>query len=363
MDLANIKSWLRLSKLELTPRRAASLIEHFGSPEAVFAAKESELRSVEGLTGRSLEKLLSPEPADLDKSVEVLEKNNIRLIPFTDKDYPSNLLQIIDPPVVIFVRGEIKESDKFAVAIVGSRRASIYGKSMAEKIARDLTNHGLTIISGGARGVDAAAHKGALSTGGRTIAVLGCGIDVCYPKEYKELYNRIAENGAVISEFPPGTSPEGWRFPARNRIISGLSLGVLVVQAPVDSGALITARYAQEQGREIFVLPGNVDDIRNQGCHELIRDGATLIESAEHILEDLGIHAEDVPKPQLAFEFESLNDEERKLVEALSLQPKHVDQIILETKIPAPQAIGTLTMLEMKGLVKRVPGNSYVRAL
>lgn len=356
-------SWLRLSKLELAPRRAAGLVEHFGSPEAIFSAKESELRKVEGLTGRSLEKLLSPEPPDLDKSVDILEKNNIRLIPFTDKDYPANLLQIIDPPAVIFVRGEIKESDKFSVAIVGSRRASIYGKSMAEKIAKDLTNRGLAVVSGGARGIDAAAHKGALNTSGRTVAVLGCGIDVCYPSEHKELYNRIAENGAVISEFPPGTSPEGWRFPARNRIISGISLGLLVVQAPTDSGALITARYAQEQGREIFVLPGNVDDIRNQGCHALIRDGATLVESAEHILEDLGIHTEDVPKPQLTFEFESLTDEERKLVEILSLQPKHVDQIIQETKIPAPQATGTLTMLEMKGIVKRVPGNAYVRAL
>jgi DNA processing protein len=162
MDIVTLKSWLRLCKLELAPRRAASLIEHFGSPEAIFSAKESELRQVEGLTGRSLEKLLLPEPPDLDKSVDILEKNNIRLIPFTDRGYPANLLQIIDYPIVIFVRGEIRESDKFSVAMVGSRRASIYGKSMAEKIAKDIAKRGLSVISGGARGIDAAAHRGAL---------------------------------------------------------------------------------------------------------------------------------------------------------------------------------------------------------
>ncbi|MEN6371120.1 MAG: DNA-processing protein DprA [Armatimonadota bacterium] len=363
MDRTDIRSWLRLSKLELAPRRATALVERFGSPEAVFSATETELRSVEGLTGRSLEKLLSPEPSDLDRSLDTLQEKNIRLISFQDKDYPANLQQIIDPPVVLFVRGELKEPDKFAIAIVGSRRASIYGRSMAERIAKDLSNRGLTVISGGARGIDAMAHKGSLAAGGRTVAVLGCGIDICYPTEHKELFDRVAENGAVVSEFSPGTPPEGWRFPARNRIISGLSIGLLVIQAPASSGALITARYAQEQGRDIFVLPGNVDDVRNQGCHALIRDGATLVESADQIMEDLGIQAEDNIKPQLTFEFESLTDEERKLVETLSLQAKHVDQIIQEAKLPAPQVIGMLTMLEMKGIVKRVPGNAYVRAL
>jgi DNA processing protein len=358
-----MKGWLRLSKLELAPRRAASLIDKFGSPEAVFSATEAELRSVEGLTGRSLEKLLAAEPADLDKSLDILEKKNIQMITFQDKDYPANLLQTIDPPIVLFTRGELKEADKFSVAIVGSRKASVYGKSMAERIAKDLSNRGLSIISGGARGVDAAAHRGALSAGGRTVAVLGCGIDICYPGEHKDLFDRIAENGAVVSEYSPGTPPEGWRFPARNRIISGISLGVLVVQAPLNSGSLITARYAQEQGKDIFVLPGNVDDLRNQGGHALIRDGATLVESADQILEDLGIQIEETPRPQLTFAFESLTEEERKLVELLSLQPKHMDQIILESKLSTSQVTGMMTMLEMKGIVKRVPGNAYVRAL
>jgi DNA processing protein len=363
MELAEQRSWLRLSKLELVPRKAADLLERFRSPEAVFAAGEAELREVEGLTDRAIERVLGPEPADLDDDLAVLREMGVRLLTLRDEDYPANLRQVYDPPVVLYVRGELHEADRFSIAIVGSRRASIYGKTMAERIAKDLANRGLTIVSGGARGVDASAHKGALSTGGRTIAVLGCGIDVCYPTEHKELFNRVAESGALISEFPPGTVPEGWRFPTRNRIISGLALGALVVQAPSDSGALITARFAAEQGRDVFVLPGNVDDIRNEGSHELIRDGAVLIASAEHILGALGIGADDQQKRQLAFAFDSLTADERRLVEILSLQPKHVDQVIQESEMPAPQVTGTLTLLEMKGIIKRVPGNAYVRSL
>jgi DNA processing protein len=358
-----LRSWLRLNRLELAPRKAADLVERFGSPEAVFAAREADLRSVEGLTGRSIEKLLGPEPPDLDQDLAALEEKGVRLLTFRDEDYPANLRQIYDPPVVLYVWGELRESDRFSVAIVGSRRASIYGKSMAERIAGSLANRGLSIVSGGARGVDAAAHKGALSAGGRTIAVLGCGIDVPYPREHKELFGEIAKTGAVISEFPPGTMPEGWRFPTRNRIISGFALGVFVVQAPSDSGALITARFAAEQGKGVYALPGNVDDIRNEGCHALIRDGAVLVESADQILQELGILSEEREKPQLSLALDSLTDEERKLVELLSLQPKHVDQVIQESELPAPKVAGLLTILEMKGIIKRVPGNAYVRAL
>ncbi len=364
MDQLELRSWFRLSKLEIAPRKAADLVEIFGSPQAVFSAGEAELRSVEGLTGRTIEKLLSPEPPNLDQELAELHEKDIQFITIQSEDYPANLKQIYDPPVVLYVRGEIRESDRFAVAIVGSRRASIYGKSMAEKIARDLASRGLCIVSGGARGIDAAAHKGTLAAGGRTVAVLGCGIDVPYPAEHKELFQQISETCAVVSEFPPGTKPEGWRFPARNRIISGLSIGVLVIQAPVDSGALITSEYAAEQGRSIFALPGNVDDIRNEGSHALIRDGAILIENADQILQELGVFSDvEENRPQLSLPLDSLTDVERKLVELLSLQPKHVDQVIQESGLPAPTVTGTLTMLEMKGIIKRVPGNAYVRAL
>jgi DNA processing protein len=352
-----------LSKLELSPRKAADLVDRFGSPEAVFAASESELRSVEGLTAKAIEKLLGPEPVNLARDLDALEGTDISLLTLRDPEYPANLKQIHDPPIVLYVRGDVRESDRFFVGIVGSRRASIYGKSMTERIAKDLSNRGICVVSGGARGIDASAHNGALAAGGRTIAVLGCGIDVAYPSEHKQLFSQIAESGAVVSEFPPGTRPEAWRFPARNRIISGLSLGTLVVQAPTDSGALITAKFAAEQGRDVFALPGNVDDIRNEGSHALIRDGAVLVTSAEHVLEFLGVTGSEQTRPQLTFSFDSLTAEERLLVELLSLQPKHVDDIIQESNLPSPTVISTMTMLEMKGIVKRVPGNAYVRAL
>lgn len=363
MELPELRSWFRLSKLELAPRKAADLVERFGSPEGIFTASETELRNIEGLTPRAIEKLISPEPAKLDEEFTSLQESGISMLTLQDEDYPSNLKQIHDPPIVLYVRGELRESDRFSVAIVGSRRASIYGKSMAEKIAKDLCNHGITITSGGARGIDAAAHKGALSVGGRTIAVLGCGIDVDYPSEHKVLFNQIAETCAVISEFPPGTRPEGWRFPARNRIVSGISMGVLVIQAPTNSGALITARYAAEQGKDVYAIPGNVDDIRNEGCHALIRDGAVLVTSSDDVLQEIGVSPGAPQKSQLSLAFDSLDPEERKLVELLSLQPKHVDQIINDSGFPSPKVIGMLTMLEMKGVIKRVPGNSYVRAL
>jgi DNA processing protein len=254
------------------------------------------------------------------------------------------------------------DTDRFSIAIVGSRSASIYGKSVSERLARDLANRGLTVISGGARGVDTAAHRGVLALGGRTVAVLGCGVDVAYPPENKTLYEDIVNGGgAVISEFPLRTTPEPWRFPTRNRIISGMSLGTVVVESPEESGALITATCACEQGREVFAVPGNVDSPRNRGCHRLIKEGAKLVETADDILDELGIeHAE---QPQLPFVCDGLTCAEKKLVDLLSLQPKHMDQIITESGLPAHEVAGHLTLLEMRGLVKRVPGNAYVRSI
>lgn len=363
MDIPEIRGWFRLSKLDIPARKSLNLVDHFGTPEAVFQASESQLRAVEGVTDGIVARVLAPQPDGLDKAFDSLLESDICMLTVRDEDYPPNLRQIHDPPIVLYVRGELRESDRFSVAIVGSRRASIYGKSMCERISKDLVNRGLCIVSGGARGVDASAHKGALDAGGRTVAVLGCGIDVAYPAEHKELFARVARSGAVVSEFPPGTNPEGWRFPSRNRIISGLATALLVIQAPSDSGALITARFAAEHGKDIFALPGNVDDIRNQGCHALIRDGAGLVTCAEDITNALGMRAEENRQPQLALGFEQLTGVERALVELLSLQPKHVDQIIKESSTPAQTVTGTLTILEMKGLVKRVPGNAYVRAL
>ena len=364
MDERETRSWLRLSRLELSPAAAAALIERFGGPEGIFQASRSELDSVERLTEKGRDKVLGPVPAAIDRDLQLIDEMGVTLVPLTSDDYPASLKQIYDPPILLHVRGSIIESDKLAVAIVGSRRASVYGRSVAEKIARDLAARGLTIVSGGARGIDTAAHKGALAAGGRTITFLGCGIDVCYPAENKKMFEVIAETGAVVAEFPFGSVPEPWRFPPRNRLISGMSLGVLVCQSPATSGALITAGYAAEQGRDVYAVPGNVDSELNAGCHDLIKDGARLVETAADILEELGlVDSKEDSLRQMALPIESLQGHERKIASLLSLEPMQVDEIIEQCGLPAPMVSGTLTILEMKNVVKRVPGNAYVRAL
>lgn len=359
-----LRAWLRLSRLELTPRAAGALIERFGGPEAVFGASESDLQQVEQLTEKGRAKVLGPVPASIERDLHLLETKRITVIPINSKDYPASLKQIYDPPLLLYVRGSIVESDKLAVAIVGSRKASVYGKSVAEKIARELAGRGLTMVSGGARGIDTAAHRGALSAEGRTIAVLGCGVDITYPAENGKLFDTISAHGAVVSEFPLGSSPEPWRFPPRNRLISGLSISLLVCQCPLRSGALITADYALQQGKDIYAVPGNVDDERNSGCHRLIKDGAKLIDGADDILEELGIEkkSEDA-QSQLALPIASMSDQERDIISLLSLEPMQMDEIIEKSALSAPMVSGTLTVLEMKNLVRRVPGNAYVRAL
>ena len=265
---------------------------------------------------------------------------------------------------MLYIRGELLESDKLAVAIVGSRRATVYGRSVAGKLATDLAGRGLTIVSGGARGVDTAAHKGAVAAGGRTVAFLGCGIDVNYPAENKSLFESIAECGAVLSEFPFGATPEPWRFPPRNRLISGMSLAVVICQSPEASGALITAGYAAEQGKDVYAVPGNVDDERNRGSHKLIRDGARLVQNAQDIMEELGMQAEpEQGTHQLVLPVESLTEQQRLIVSLLSLDPMPVDDIIERSGLTSPMVSGTLTILEMKNIVRRVPGNAYVRTL
>jgi len=362
MDEQELRLWLRLSRLELTARAGGALIERFGGPAAVFDASESELDSVETLTENGKEKVLGPVPAAIDRDIGLIQERGITLLPVTSPDYPACLKQIYDPPVALYVRGRLLESDKLSIAIVGSRRANAYGKAIADRIAQDLAARGLAIVSGGARGIDTAAHKGALSAGGRTIAFLGCGIDINYPTENKPLFDAIAESGAVVSEFPLGSTPEPWRFPPRNRLISGLSLGVLVCQSPEASGALITASYAAEQGKDVYAVPGNVDIEINRGCHKLIKDGAKLVEDATDILSELGLDGSEEPR-QFELPMESLTDVERAIVEMLSLDPTPVDMMIERTGLAPHIVSGTLTMLEMRNLIRRVPGNAYVRAV
>jgi len=359
--LSEIENWIRLAKLEL-PKRAVALVDHFGSPDEVFRASVQELAGVEGMSIKAAERFRAMASEPVDQELEAVEKLNAKVVTYRDPDYPANLRQIYDPPAVLFVRGEIREEDRFALAIVGTRTPSEYGRSMAMKIGRDLAKRGLCIVSGAARGIDTCAHNAALEGGGRTIAVLGCGLDVPYPYENRGLLNKIAENGAAISEFVPGTKPDAWRFPVRNRLVSGLSLGVLVVESRVDGGAMITATLAAEQGRDVWAVPGPTDHSTSEGPHNLIKDGAKLVERAEDILADLGIEVESA-RPERPSIPSNLTPEQMTVIQALNLHPKHVDEIIAECKLTPAVANSTLTLLEMLGLIRRVPGNAYVRAV
>ena len=359
--MSDIENWIRLAKLE-SPRKATALAYHFGGPGEVFHAKAEELACVDGITRGMIERIRTLASEPVDREIKALDELGAKIVTQHDSDYPQNLRQIYDPPVILFVRGELKEEDRFAVAIVGTRRPSQYGRSMALKLGRDLANEGLCVVSGGARGIDTIAHRGALEGGGRTIAVLGCGLDVSYPPENMKLFDEISEKGAVITEFVPGTKPDAWRFPVRNRLVSGLALGVLVVESLITGGAMITATLAGEQGRDIWAVPGSADAPVSEGPHRLIKDGAKLVERVEDILEELGIQIEsDRPvRPKMP---DNLTPEQKAIIEVLSLHPKHVDEIIGECKLTPAVANSTLTLLEMQGLVRRVPGNAYVRAV
>ncbi|MCW3062173.1 MAG: hypothetical protein JWQ02_3994 [Capsulimonas sp.] len=364
-------AWLRLNALEFAPKRVHTLLERFGgSPETAFSEPDSTWRdALPDLTAKQLDRLRKIRDQDFSKELAFLERSGGRAVAFTDPDYPTNLKPLPDAPPVLIVRGSFVSEDKFSVAIVGSRRASSYGLSLARRFAAELADRGLTIVSGGARGVDTQAHLGALDAKGRTIAYLGCGADINYPSENRTLFdNIVASGGAVASEFPLGTRPEPWRFPARNRLISGTALGVLVIESPLDSGSLITAREAGDQGRDVFAIPGPIDTGRSAGCHKLIQDGAKLVQSVDDILEELGVltlRSPDGPTNLISGAPipTNLPPEQRRVLELLTLQPRNVDSMIVESKMTAPQVSSILTLLEMRGLARRVPGNAFVRVL
>ncbi|HLV81501.1 MAG TPA: DNA-processing protein DprA [Chthonomonadaceae bacterium] len=257
-----LRAWLRLANTPLSPRFLAALLTHFDNdPQAVLAADDLALEQTPGFQARYLPRLRDPAYLASDRQVAWIERQEVRLLVQGQPDYPRLLKEIADPPALLFVQGTLTPEDRLSVGMVGSRHATPYGRATAERLARELAGHGLTVISGGAIGIDAAAHRGALSAGGRTLAVLGCGLDVDYPRENRNLFAQIASQGALISEYPPGAQPESWRFPLRNRVISGLSLGILVVEASRQSGALITAGFAAEHGRPILAVPGNIDRV------------------------------------------------------------------------------------------------------
>jgi DNA processing protein len=358
------RAWLALNAAELPPRTTLDLLHHFDSPEAVTSASPAALSAAVRLTPSEVARLVEVRDRDYQPVVKQMAELGARLVTIRDREYPANLRQIYDPPPVLFVRGGLRAEDERCVAIVGTRRATPYGRLVSETLGRDLAARGITVVSGMAVGADAAAHRGALSAGGRTIGVLACGIDVPYPRDTMELREQAVRSGAVVSELPLGTPARAQRFAARNRLISGLALGVVVTEAPEKSGALITAGLAANQGRQVFAVPGSVNSELSRGTHALLRDGARLVESVEDILDELdlpAVAAAEEPAAQVEEADLGLTGDERSLLDALTLQQKHVDAILDQCRLPSSRASAGLLMLELKGLVRRLPGNMFMR--
>jgi DNA processing protein len=351
--------WVALSQVaHMGPVRVRRMFEHFGSLETAWGASSAHLGAV--LDARSLQSVENARRVtDPEALLRHIEGRGMRVVAAIDPDYPELLSHISAGPPVLYVRGTLEASDRDAVAIVGTRRASAYGRDAALEIGRDLGAAGVTVVSGLARGVDGAAHQGALEGGGRTIAVLASGVDVIYPSEHRRLAERIIESGALVSDYPPGAKPDAVNFPARNRIISGLSRGTLVIEAPERSGALITVDFAADQGREVFVVPGNVFSPASKGSNRLLRDGARAVMSADDILEDLGFGNRPAPAPEQ--EALPATDEERRILSLITQRPAHIDEIVAAANIPAPEGAALLTMLELKGMVRNTGAQHYVR--
>jgi len=290
--------------------------------------------------------------------MEKLEKLDAKVLTVHDEEYPARLREIHDYPPLLYVRGKILPQDEFAVAVIGTRKATAYGRQVTEEITGDLARSSITIVSGLARGIDSIAHRSALEAGGRTIAIFGSGIDVIYPYENRELAKRIMENGALISEYPLGTSPRAEHFPIRNRIISGLSLGVLVTEAGDDSGALITVQTALDQNREVFAVPGSIMSPSSKGTNNIIQQGAKLVGDYKDILEELNLKS--VAVHQEVKEVIPASDTEALILSKLSTEPVHVDKICRETNLPIATLTSALSMMELKGMVKQVSGMNYV---
>jgi DNA processing protein len=358
---------LRLSMVSgVGPRIRRALLERFGSCRAVLAAAASQLHEVEGVGPKLVRSITSAhQEIQAEEEIALCREHQITILTERDEAYPRGLREIYDPPGVLFVRGQIKPQDALAIGVVGTRHASPYGLRQAERLAGSLARAGLTIVSGLARGIDAAAHRGALEAGGRTIAVLASGVENIYPPEHDKLAEDVAACGAVVSEAPPRMAPIAGAFPQRNRIISGMSLGVLVVEAADRSGALITARHAMEQGRDVFAVPGRVDDRTSRGCHRLIRDGAKLVETVDDVLEELGplvaaAHGSDGQVVHHPAEL-LLNELEQQVLAAIDSDATSIDGVVTETGLPVPQVLATISVLEMRHLIRRLSGTTVLR--
>jgi len=363
------QAWIALNMVSgVGPLSFHALIQHFGSALRALSSTEQELQSVGGIGPKTARAILSfPAEKSAKQEEERARSLGIQILIYPDRNYPASLAEIPSSPPVLYVKGELKDEDRSAIAIVGSRRSTGYGRGVADELAFDLANAGLTIVSGMALGIDTAVHRGALRAKGRTVAVWGSALDIPYPPQNWELAEKIPQSGALLSEFPLGTAPLAGNFPRRNRIISGLSLGVVVVEADERSGALITADFAGDQGREVFAVPGSIYLKGSRGCHRLIQTGAKLVESAEDIWGELSLSGRlptrptnrNAPKTQGQF---LLEGEEALLYEMLSDRPLHIDDLIVQSRIPAGRVASLLMNLEIKGYCRQERGKHFQRA-
>ncbi|HEY3856006.1 MAG TPA: DNA-processing protein DprA [Verrucomicrobiae bacterium] len=349
------------------PVRVRQLLEHFADPPAILGASPALLQKVPGIGPETAGAIANWEKSvDLRGEIERIEKFGCNVVVQTDENYPELLRQIYDPPVVLYVKGSLLPKDKNGVAVVGSRLTTHYGMETARKLAHQLAYVGVTVVSGGARGIDSAAHQGALHSKGRTIAVLGTGINIIFPAENVELFERITTQGALITQFPFNRKADKQTFPIRNRIVAGMTLGTVVVEANLTSGALITAGMAVENGRQVFAVPGRIDSPRSKGCHDLIKKGAKLCEDAEDILSEFeylfpGSNKPSMLKDPSAMPAFTLSESEQSVFDTLSNEESSIDDIIRQSRLPPSTVSVALLGLEMKRLIKQLPGKQFIK--
>jgi len=353
------KYWVGFSLVKgIGPVRVERLLEYFGSLQAAWQATPRQLKQA-GIHDKLCQQLAQVRQSIcLDALLEEMHKEEIQVLTWTDPAYPERLRQIGQSPFVLFVKGSLLDEDLWGVAVVGTRRYSSYGRQVAETITMTLALSGVTIISGLARGIDGIAHRQALEAGGRTLAVLGSGLDQVYPPEHRHLAERISRQGALISDYPPGTPPDGCNFPPRNRIISGLSRVILVIEAGIKSGALITANYAAEQGKEVFAVPGRITSPTSRGTNLLIKQGAHPLLDAQDVLDLLNM--ELVEMQQVIRKSLPVNPQEALLYNAVGDEPLHVDELSARTHLPIEEVTATLALMELKGMVRKTFGMKYV---
>ncbi|MEW6193866.1 MAG: DNA-processing protein DprA [Bacteroidota bacterium] len=366
-NLAFLK--LLLSVDGIGPQRILSLISYFKEPKFIFTSSIAELSKIDGISRTLSQRILNPNSSfeqflkKFESEQKSLEKINARIISYWDTNYPALLRRIYYPPILLYTLGEFTSQDQYAIAIVGTRQPTNYGKMQTELLTKQLVQRDLTIVSGLARGIDSIAHKSALKNNGRTIAVIGSGLDVIYPPENKKLFEEIIQNGIVITEYELGTKPDAQNFPRRNRIISGLSLGTLIVETKINGGAMQTAAYAIDQNREIFALPGNINVKQSEGPNSLIQKGeAKLVINADDILNELNIKikpevGKNIPKPNI-----ELNLFEERIIQLLDNEPKHIDEISSLSSLSISDCLVNLLTLEFKGVVKQLPGKMFLLA-